>query len=174
MHRNIIKTVSIMATIFMLSACMPMGDETINSELFKNTQELKEQVSKLKLGMTKWEAFNTIGIDESKFDNMSTAIIQMSLYGSSIVQGTPEDLERFRKKIKTYEGFSLHYRNLEKKGTLGFAKMKVDQKGHDLLLHLIFNHGKLVKSSVEGRHSVNKSEDQYIWSPLIQTGLSVL
>ena len=105
---------------------------------------------------------------------MNTQEVQMSIYGNSLVQGSPEQLEQFRQKLMGYEGFSLPYRDIKGSGSFGFGSLKVNKSGYDLKLVLIFDKGKLLRSSVDGNQQVNQDEDQSIFNVLLKrtTGVS--
>lgn len=152
----------------LLTACMPVGNEEINTDLFKNQEEMKQTVNDLRPGMSKAAVFNQLKIPIAKFSRMSTTEMQLSIYGNSQVQGTPEQLEQFRRKLMTYEGYSLPYRDLESNGSLGFGTMKTNKKGYDLRMVLIFEHDRLMHASVDGRPEVNENSDQYIWGSVLK------
>ena len=84
---------------------------------------------------------------------------------------TPEQLEAFKRRLAGYEGYSLPYRNIKADGTLGFGSMKVTKKGCDLRLVLIFDHGKLIRSTVEGTQSLKQVEDENLWPSIIRRGI---
>ena len=44
------------------------------------------------------KAFEKIKIDKDIFARMSTQEVQMSIYGNSLVQGSPEQLEKFKEE----------------------------------------------------------------------------
>lgn len=154
-----------------LAACMPINDHEVNADLFKDKEELKVRVADLRPGMHKKAVFEKLGIPREKFEFLSAEGVQICLYGNSQVQGSPEQLEKFRNQLMSYEGYSLPYRNLESNGTLGFGKMKVQKSGHDLRLILVFERDRLIKSAVEGQETVNQKEDQYFWDGLVRKGL---
>lgn len=154
-----------------LSACLPSGQQDVNTELFKNKEEMAQKTATLKPGISKKQAFETIGVPEEKFQVMSTQEVQMSIYGNSQVQGTPEQLEKFRKKLMTCQGYSLPYREIKSSSSLGLGTMKVSKTGHDLKLVLIFEDNKLMRAAVEGIQTVNQEDDQYMWEFLIKRGI---
>jgi len=156
----------------LLISCIPVGDEDINTDLFKNKEELRLASEKLRPGMTKDEVLKELKIPVEKFTVMSTEELQRNVYGNSMVQGTPEQLERFKEILLRYRGYYLPYRDLKSEGSIGFGKMKVNKKGHDLKLVLIFENGTLLKSSVDGSQDVNMNEDKYIWNTIMEKGSS--
>jgi len=156
----------------LLISCIPVGDEDINTDLFKNKEELIISSEKLRQGMTKAEVLSELKIPVEKFTLMNTEELQRNVYGNSLVQGTPEQLERFKELLLRYKGYYLPYRDLESKGSFGFGKMKINKKGHDLKLILIFENGLLLKSSVDGSQDVNMNEDKYIWNTIMEKGSS--
>lgn len=147
-----------------LSACIPVGDQTVNTELFKSQDDMRERAAQLKPGMSMKKVFEKISIDQEKFTRMSTQEVQMSIYGNSQVQGTPAQLENFRERLMCYEGYSLPYRDIKAKGSLGFGSFKVNKNGYDLKLVLVFEKGKLMKASVDGDQAVNVNEDQSMFN----------
>ncbi len=169
--KSISKYAFVMIVICVLSACMPLNDHDVNTELFKDKESMKTKTSELRSGMKKEEVFEALNVPIEKFDQLSTLQIQMVLYGNSQLQGTPSDLENFRKKLMRFEGYSLPYQSVKSDGSFGFGKMKVKKTGHNLILLLIFERGKLLKASVEGQHSVNEKEDQYFWNNILKTGV---
>lgn len=160
----------IMASVF-LCACMPLNDQNVNTELFESKEQMKTRTAELKKGMSKKDAFAALNIPMEKFDQLSTPDVQIALYGNSQLQGTPAQLESFKSKLMRYEGYALPYRSIESQGSFGFGKMKVKKTGHSLMLVLIFEHGKLLKASVQGQQNVNEKEDQYIWNSILKTGV---
>lgn len=154
-----------------LGACMPEGQQNVNTELFKDKEDLKVKTSQLKPGLGKKAAFEAIGVKAEKFQRLSTQEVQSCLYGNSIVQGTPEQLEQFRQKMMRYEGYTLPYRMIKSDSSLGFGKMKIHKTGQDLRLVVIFDDGKLIRATVEGTEEVSQEEDQYMWGSLLKKGV---
>ena len=156
-----------------LPACLPTGKQSVNTELFKDKEDLKTRTSSLKPGMSKDKAFEALGISIEKFERMSLEDVQTSIYGYSQVTGTPEQLEKFRKKLMTYEGYALPYRSISRKSSLGFGTMKVHKNGPDLRIVLIFEKDRLLRAAVEGSEQMNSTEDQYLWGSLISKGIGL-
>lgn len=154
-----------------LSACLPSGEQDINTELFKSKDDLQARTESLSPGMTKQATFQTLNISPDMFERMSMQDVQMSIYGNSQVQGTPDELERFRNKLMTCEGYALPYREIKSSSSLGFGKLKVNKTGHDLKLVLIFEKDKLMRASIEGTQQVNQQDDQYLWESLLRRGI---
>ena len=170
------KKIGILAVIlltFFLSACIPVGDQEINTKLFKSKEDLKERAAQLKPGMPKKAVFEKISIDQETFTRMSTQEVQMSIYGNSMVQGSPEQLERFREKLLGYEGYSLPYKDVKGSGSLGFGSLRVNKTGCDLKLVLIFDKGKLMRASVDGNQQVNQDDDESLFNVLLRRGTGV-
>lgn len=154
-----------------LSACIPAGEQSVNTELFKDNADMRERTSAVKPGMAKNSVFEALGIKPERFEQMSTKEIQTSLYGNFQVQGTPEQLEKFKDRLLAYEGYALPYRAIKSDSSLGFGSMKVKKKGYDLKLVLIFEKGKLLKGAVEGTQDVRQEEDEALWGSLIRKGI---
>lgn len=169
-----LKSSLIVVACCLMVACMPIKDESINAELFKDKEEMKVRTAELQRGMNKAEAFEVLNVPIEKFTAMSTPEVQVAVYGNSVVQGSPSELEKFRQRLLGYEGYSLPYRHVESTGSLGFAKMKVDKTGHDLRLVMVFDGGKLMKADVVGDEEYASSEDQYFWSNLLKTGVGTV
>ncbi len=163
----------LIATCFTLGGCMKTGEQDVNTELFDSQEDMITRAEQLKPGMSKKAVFEKLGIPLDRCEIMSTAGVQMSLYGNSQVQGTPDQLEAFSRKIAKMEGYALPYREIKSNGSLGFGKMKIEKTGYDLRLVMIFNRDKLVKSAIEGTHAVKHSEDQYLWDTLIRRGIGL-
>jgi hypothetical protein len=163
---------TVLALIFMLSGCMKLADQHVNTELFDSKQDMQTRVSELKAGMKKKDVFTALNIPEEKFNRLSLQDIQTALYGNSQMQGTPEQLEKFRRQLLRYDGYSLPYRFIESEGSLGFAKVKINKKGHDLILILIFHDNKLTQATIQGKQEVDEMEDQYLWNTILRTGVS--
>jgi hypothetical protein len=157
----------------LLSACVPMGDQEINTSLFKSKEDMKMRTATLEPGMSKQAVFETISIDPEKFSRMSTEEVQMSIYGNSQVQGTPEQLEQFKQRMMAYEGYSLPYREIKSSGSLGFGAMKVNKRGYDLKLVLIFERNHLLRASVDGNQDVNQDDDQSFFNVLLRRGTGI-
>lgn len=171
--RTLINSLNILvlgAITFVLSACVPIGDQEINTELFKSKEDMKLRAADLSPGMSKKAVFEKLSIPAEKFTHMSTQEVQSSIYGNSQVQGTPEQLEQFRQRISAYEGYALPYREIKSSGSLGFGTMKVNKNGYDLRLVLIFEKGKLFRASVDGNQDVNLNENEYLWNTLLKKG----
>lgn len=156
-----------------LGACMPTGQENVNTELFKDKEDLKARAAELKPGITKQQAFAILGIPPEKFERMSMADVQTCVYGNSQVQGTPQQLEEFRQRIMSYEGYALPYRALNSDGSLGFGTMKIHKQGHDLRLVLVFERNRLLRAAVEGTENVSQENNRYLWSDLISKGIGL-
>jgi hypothetical protein len=171
---NKIRILAVTLLAFFLSSCIPVGDQEINTELFKSKEDMKERAAMLKPGMSKKAVFAKIEIDSDKFSRMSTQEVQMSIYGNSQVQGSAAELEKFRQKLMNYEGYSLPYKDVKGSGSLGFGSLRVNKTGYDLKLVLIFDKGKLLRSSVDGNQQVNQDEDESIFNVLLKrsTGVS--
>jgi len=172
----VFKKTSVLAVallILFLSACIPVGDEQINTELFKSKEDMRDRAALLKPGMTTKETFEKIEIGPDKFSRMSTQEVQMSIYGNSLVQGSPDQLEKFREKLACYEGYSLPYRDIQGSGSLGCGTLRVNKTGYDLKLVLIFDKGKLMRASVDGNQQVDTNEDQSIFNVLLKRSAGV-
>jgi hypothetical protein len=156
-----------------LSACMPIGNQEINTTLFKSKEDMKMRAAELKPGMSKEAVFEQISIAPENFSHMSTPEVQMSIYGNSMVQGSPEQLEQFKQRLMSYEGYSLPYREIKSSGSLGFGTMKVNKSGYDLKLVLIFEKDHLLRASVDGNQEVNQDENQYLWNALLRKSTGV-
>lgn len=156
--------------VSLLSACVPIGDQEINTDLFKNKEDMKIRTSALAPGMSKKAVFEKISIAAEKFSFMSTQEVQMSIYGNSMVQGTPEQLEQFKQRMMSYEGYSLPYREIKRNGSLGFGTMKVNKNGYDLRLVLIFEKGRLLRASVDGTQEVNVDDNESLFNVLLKKG----
>lgn len=154
-----------------LSACMPEGQQNVNTELFKNQEDMQARSSELRPGMSMQAAFDAIGIKPGRFERMSAQEVQMSIYGNSQVHGTPDQLEQFKRRMLAYEGYALPYREIKSNSSLGFGKMKVNKTGYDLKLVMIFERGRLLRAAVEGTQEVKQQEDDYLWDNLIKKGI---
>ena len=168
-----IRVLAITLLALLLSACIPVGDQEINTSLFKSKEDMKERAATLQPGMTKKAVFEKVSIEPEKFSRMSTQEVQMSIYGNSLVQGSPEQLEEFRQKLMGYEGYSLPYRDIKGSGSLGFGSLKVNKSGYDLKMVLIFEKGKLLRASVDGNQDVNQDDDQSLFNVLLKRGTGV-
>jgi hypothetical protein len=168
---NTFKIALLAVFVLCLSGCIPQGDETVNTKLFKNKQEVSQKAHALHLGMSKRTVFAKLKIDPERFDRMSVQEVQMAVYGNSQVHGTPEQLEAFKQRLAHYEGYSLPYRDIKADGTLGFGSFKVTKKGCDLHLVLVFDHGHLIRATVEGAQSLNQVNDENLWPALIRRGI---
>lgn len=153
-----------------LGACVPVGDQAINTDLFKSKEDMKMRAAELKPGMTKDNVFRKISIDPEKFSRMSTQEVQMSIYGNSMVQGSPEQLEQFKQRMMSYEGYSLPYRDIKSNGSIGFGTLKVNKNGYDLRLVLIFEKDRLLRASVDGNQQVNVDDNEYVWNAILKKG----
>ncbi len=156
-----------------VSACLPSGEQDVNTTLFKSKEELKVRATELQPGMSRKATFETIGVAPEKFERMSAQDVQMCIYGNSQVQGTPEQLEQFKNRMLAYEGYALPYREIKSNKSLGFGKMKVNKTGYDLRLVLVFEKNRLLRAAVEGTQEVNQQEDQYLWDTLIRKGIGL-
>lgn len=166
-----LRVLLLLLIVLTLSGCIPQGDETVNTELFKNKEDVAQRTQHLHHGMSKKSVFAALRVNPDRFDRMSMQEVQMAVYGNSQVHGTPEQLEAFRRRLAGYEGYSLPYRDIKADGTLGFGKMKVTKSGCDLHLVLVFDHGHLIRATVEGTQSLKQVEDENLWPSLIRRGL---
>lgn len=154
-----------------LTGCLQTGDENVNTDLFKGNGDFQQRAQILKPGLSKSQAFEVLGVSESKFERLGTAGIQIALYGNSQVQGTPEQLEQFRERLSSYEGYSLPYRDIKSNSSLGFGTMKVHKSGEDLRAILIFSNDKLLRVSFEGTQEVSEDRSQSLWGTIISKGI---
>jgi hypothetical protein len=161
----------LICAVFALTGCIPQGDEKVNTELFKNKEEVSQRTDQLRKGMTKKAVFAKLNVNPSRFERMSLQDLQMAIYGNSQVRGTPEQLEAFKRRLAGYEGYALPYRNIKADGTLGFGSMKITRSGCDLRLVLIFDRGKLIRSTVEGTQAIQHVEDENLWPAIIKRGI---
>ncbi|MBU6474604.1 MAG: hypothetical protein KGL10_02160 [Alphaproteobacteria bacterium] len=157
-----------------MTACIPVGDQQINSDLFKSRQDMEQRAAMLHPGMTEDAVFEKICISKGKFTHMSLPEVQMSLYGNSVVQGSPTQLDNFRRQLMAYQGYYLPYSDISDSGSLGFGSLRVNKTGYVLRLVLIFQHGKLLQASIDGNQDVNQYEDKSLFNVLLQktTGVS--
>ncbi len=169
-----IRVLAVSLLAFFLSACIPVGDQEVNTDLFKSKEDMQERAAQLQPGMAKKTVFEKIQINQDKFAHMNTQEVQMSIYGNSQVQGSPEQLEQFRQRLMNYEGYALPYRDIKASGSLGFGSLRVNKNGYDLKLVLIFDKGKLLRASIDGNQQVNQDEDQSFFNVLMRrtTGVS--
>ncbi len=171
------KTIRVFAAailVLTLTACIPVGDQHINSDLFKNRQDMEQRAAELHRGMTEDSVFKKICISKDKFSRMSLPEVQTTLYGNSVVQGSPAQLDKFRKELMKYQGYYLPYSNISDSGSLGFGSLRVNKTGYVLKLVLIFEHGKLMQVEIDGNQDVNQYEDKSLFNVLLQrtTGVS--
>ena len=159
--------------LFALAACVPTGQENVNTELFKDKTDIVTRMNSLRMGMTEQAVFEKIGIHADRFERLSMPDVQVSMYGNSQVRGTPAQLEQFRKKLMACKGYSLPYRKIDSSSSLGFGKMKVKKTGQDLRLVLVFSGGRLARSAMEGTENVRIEENQYFWDKLIKSGIGL-
>lgn len=157
--------------VLAVSACVPSGEQDVNTELFKSKDDMRERAATLRPGMNKKDVFEKLGISPDRFTRLNTADLQTCVYGNSQVQGSPEQLEQFRKRMSSYEAYTLPYREIKASSSLGFGKMRVEKTGYDLKLTLVFDSGRLFRASVEGTEEVKQQEDQYLWDSLLRRGL---
>lgn len=157
--------------LFSLGGCMPENTRNVNTELFKDTGELRDRTSELKRGARKKDVFEALNIPAERFETMNTMQIQTAVYGNSQVQGSLEQLEKFKRKLMSYQGFTLPYRYIESSSSFGFGKVKTTKSGYDLMLILIFEKGRLLKVAIEGTQDLKHKEDKYLWNSLLKTGV---
>jgi hypothetical protein len=160
--------------ISLLTACVPSGEQNINTELFKSKEDMSERIATLKPGMSKKAVFEKIGVKQDRFEKLSTRDLQMCLYGNAQVQGTPDQLEQFRKRMTQYEAFALPYREIKSSNSIGFGKMRVEKTGHDLRLLLLFQDGKLSRHTIDGTEALKQTEEEYLWKTLFSRGVGLL
>lgn len=162
---------AIFALTLSLGACLPSGEQEVNTDLFKDKQEMTAKSGSLRPGMTREEAFKTVGVHPDKFERMNMQEVQTCYYGNSTVQGSPEQLEQFRQRLLRMEGYYLPYSEIKSSSSLGFGKMKVEKTGYNLRLVMVFERDRLVHSVVEGTQNVRMNEDRYMWDSLINRGI---
>lgn len=170
-YRRIPSLIAICTLVLSLSACLPSGEQEVNTDLFKDKSEMAEKSGSLRPGMTREEAFETVGVSPDKFERMNMQEVQTCYYGNSTVQGSPEQLEQFRNRMMRMEGYYLPYSEIKSSSSLGFGKMKVEKSGYNLRLVMVFERNRLVHSVVEGTQNVRMNEDRYMWDSLINKGI---
>jgi len=171
LSRILFIAVLIIPLSFISTSCMPVSGQQVNAELFESKEDLKTKAALLNRGMSKLDTFQFLGIPPERFEQLSTTQIQHAIYGVSQVQGTPDQLEKFKKRLLAYDGYALPYSSVESNSSIGFAKMKTKTTGYQLNLILIFENNALLKASVEGVQDLNKANDQYLWNSLLKTGV---
>jgi hypothetical protein len=171
--RRFVNVAALACVAFLLTACVPQGQEHVNTELFKDRGDMSSRVAALKPGMYKSKVFAQLGVQPDRFARMSTIEVQQSVYGNAQVHGSPAELEAFRRRLAACEGYSLPYRKLDSSASLGFGKLKVENRGYDLRLVLVFANGRLMKSAVEGTTQVRQENDQYLWPMLLRKGIGL-
>lgn len=162
---------AVFAVCISLSACLPSGEQEVNTDLFKDKTEMAAKSSSLRPGMTREEAFATVGVPQEKFEKMSMQEVQTCYYGNSSVEGSPEELEQFRARMMRMDGYYLPYSEIKSSSSLGFGKMKVEKTGYNLRLVMVFERDRLIHSVVEGTQNVRMNEDRYMWDSLINKGI---
>lgn len=162
---------AVFAVCMSLSACLPSGEQEVNTDLFKDKTEMASKSSSLRPGMTREEAFATVGVPMEKFERMNMQEVQTCYYGNSTVQGSPEQLEQFRARMMRMDGYYLPYSEIKSSSSLGFGKMKVEKTGYNLRLVMVFERDRLIHSVVEGTQNVRMNEDRYMWDSLINKGI---
>lgn len=160
-----------LALALSLSACLPSGEQEVNTELFKDKQEMAQKSGSLRPGMTREQAFSTIGVPIEKFERMSMQEVQTCYYGNATVEGSAAELEEFRQRLLRMDGYYLPYSEIKSSSSLGFGKMKVEKTGYNLRLVMVFDRDRLVHSVVEGTQNVRMNEDRYMWDSLINKGI---
>ncbi len=165
---NATKLLLISCFILLLAACFPVKDEAVNTDLFKHRKELEIKVTSLELGMTRYDAFKTLGIPLDRFSLMNVEELQDQLYSKAQVQGTPEQLEKFKNKLLSYTGYYIPFRSISKTGVLGLTKVNFKKQGYDLLLTLIFENNKLIHRSINGSPNIASDEDQYLLNSILK------
>lgn len=156
-----------------LTACVPTGQENVNTELFKDKTDIVERMNALRPGMSEKAVFQKLGIESARFERMSMPEVQLSMYGNSQVRGTPAQLEQFHRKLMSCKGYALPYRKIGSSSSLGFGKMKIKKTGQDLRLVVVFSGGRLARSAIEGTEAVKIEEEQYFWDKLIKSGIGL-
>ncbi len=162
---------AVCALVLSLGACLPSGEQEVNTELFKDKHELAQKSGSLRTGMSREEAFKTVGVPAENFERMTMQEVQTCYYGNSTVQGSPEQLEKFRNRLMAMEGYYLPYSEIKSSSSLGFGKMKVEKTGYNLRLVMVFEKNRLIHSVVEGTQNVRMNEDRYMWDSLISRGI---
>jgi hypothetical protein len=106
------RAVVVIIACLSVSGCIPQGEEHVNAELFKDRTEVTARTETIKTGMKKKDVFEKLKVNPARFERMSLSEVQLALYGNSQVHGTPAQLEAFRRKLATYDGYTLPYRNI--------------------------------------------------------------
>lgn len=169
--RRLTTLIAACALALSLSACLPSGEQEVNTDLFKDKTEMAAKTGSLRTGMTREEAFATVGVPPEKFEKMSMQEVQTCYYGNSTVEGSPEQLEQFRARMMRMDGYYLPYSEIKSSSSLGFGKMKVEKTGYNLRLVMVFERDRLIHSVVEGTQNVRMNEDRYMWDSLINKGI---
>ncbi|MBW2713711.1 MAG: hypothetical protein JRC77_08170 [Deltaproteobacteria bacterium] len=164
--RQIVAYATLAISTTVLCACaIPLRVNDVNGDLFTSPEELEEKAGSLTAQMSVDQTFNHLELDEQLFRRLSTPEVQTWIYGHSQVQGTPEDLERFRIIMSGYAAYELPYKRIQRKGRLSLnGRVAIAKGGYDQNLTLIFNNGLLVKAIVGGNSTVDDEESNYLWS----------
>lgn len=164
-YRNLTYTTLAIGALFICSYAVPLRINDVNGDLFTSPKELEEKASSLTAQMDMEEVFSHLELDKNLFCRLSTPETQTWIYGHSEVQGTPEDLERFRIIMSGYDAYNLHYKRIARGGRVSLkGHVIVARGGYDQNLTLIFNKGYLVKAIVGGNSTVDDEESKPLWS----------
>jgi hypothetical protein len=155
----------VIGALFICSCAVPLHVNDVNADLFTSPEELEEKANGLTAQMDIEDAFAHLELDKNQFRRLSTPEVQTWIYGHSEVQGTPEDLERFRIIMSGYAAYNLPYKHIKRGGRVSLnGHIIVAKGGHDQNLTLIFNKGHLVKAIVGGNSTVDDEESKPLWS----------
>lgn len=153
------------STLLLCSCAVPLRVSDVNGDLFESPEHLEAKAESLTAQMTVSDTFAHLGLPKNHFRKLSTPEIQLWIYGNSQVQGTPEDLERFRIIMSGYSAYEMPYKHIQREGRVSLSgRVIILKDGHDQNLTVIFNNGLLVKAIVGGNSTVDDEESNTLWS----------
>jgi hypothetical protein len=164
-HKNFAFVTLAFSTLILCACAVPLHVKDVNADLFESPEHLEAQAESLTAQMTVSDTFSHLGLEKNHFRKLSTPEIQLWIYGHSQVQGTPEDLERFRIIMSGYSAYEMPYKHIQREGRVSLSgRVIVLKDGHDQNLTVIFNNGLLVKAIVGGNSTVDGEESNFLWS----------
>lgn len=163
--------------LFFLIGCVgipvPSGVESTNQTLFDSPKDLEERIALLEPGVTKKYIAETVGINDEmpNLEYLDEGSIYTIIFAGAETQGTPDEIEKFRKELLThnYTGWSLPYKFIKGYGYLeGFHYVTIKKEGFDLRIVFIFENDLLYKRP--GIYGVKKiqttSSSSFVWKAL--------
>jgi len=154
-----------------LTACssyapVPGGDDTTNSDFYKNEAQFHEKMKELHTGMSESDVFKHLGRDADDLHKLDREATIAALYGreASSIKNLSYSATEAPVFIDSLSGYMFYYKNVERKH--GFTtpwRVKTTEKGYNYTVKLIFKDGHLYEKPILSGGEIRNSSSKTIF-----------